>query len=68
MEIIDGKNGAYFRCKFDGTTEKMLDKKSQKKKMSKHEEKKLLKKINQEAEEVESPLAAALRMAMEKDK
>ncbi|WP_316486240.1 hypothetical protein, partial [Enterococcus faecium] len=25
MEIIEGKNGAYFRCKYDGTTEKLLD-------------------------------------------
>lgn len=44
MEIIDGKNGSYFRCKYDGTTEKMLDKKERSKKMTKHEERRLLKK------------------------
>lgn len=65
MEIIEGKNGAYFRCKFDGTTEKMLDKKDRNKKISKHEERKLMKKINQQSEPEESPLAAALRKAME---
>lgn len=32
MEIIEGKNGAYFRCKYDGTTEKLLDKKSRRRK------------------------------------
>lgn len=67
MEIIDGKNGSYFRCKYDGTTEKMLDKKERSKKMSKHEERRLLKKVNQEAEEQESPLAAALKAAMKKE-
>ncbi|MDH6363909.1 DNA topoisomerase-3 [Enterococcus sp. PF1-24] len=65
MEIIDGKNGSYFRCKYDGTTEKMLDKKAQKKKINKHEERQLLKKYNQADEEQESPLAAALKAAME---
>lgn len=65
MEIIEGKSGAYFRCKYDGTTEKMLDKKERKKKMTKHEERRLLKKYNQEDEEQESPLAAALKAAME---
>ncbi|SJZ41821.1 DNA topoisomerase-3 [Pilibacter termitis] len=64
MEIIEGSNGAYFRCKYDGTTEKMLDKSERKKKMSKHEERKLLKKINQESEPEESPLALALKKAM----
>ncbi|MGN8981737.1 DNA topoisomerase III [Enterococcus villorum] len=66
MEIIEGKNGAYFRCKYDGTTEKMLDKKEQKKKMTKHEERRLLKKYAQAEEPEESPLAAALKAAMEK--
>lgn len=65
MEIIEGKNGAYFRCKFDGTTEKMADKKERSKKLSKHEERRLMNKINQE-EPQESPLAAALKAAMEK--
>ncbi|WP_074800625.1 DNA topoisomerase III [Enterococcus mundtii] len=64
MEIIEGKNGAYFRCKFDGTTEKMLGKKEQKKKMTKHEERRLMKKYSQAEEPEESPLAAALKAAM----
>ncbi|MBO0430722.1 DNA topoisomerase III [Enterococcus sp. DIV0660C] len=64
MEIIEGKNGAYFRCKYDGTTEKMLGKKEQKKKMTKHEERRLMKKYSQAEEPEESPLAAALRAAM----
>lgn len=67
MEIIDGKNGAYFRCKYDGTTEKMSDKKARSKKMTKHEERRLLNKVNQEAEPQESALAQALKAAMEKD-
>ncbi|QED59525.1 DNA topoisomerase III [Enterococcus durans] len=66
MEIIEGKNGAYFRCKYDGTTEKMLGKKEQKKKMTKHEERRLIKKYSQADEPEESPLAAALKAAMEK--
>ncbi|MDR2832227.1 MAG: DNA topoisomerase 3 [Streptococcaceae bacterium] len=65
MEIIEGNNGAFFRCKYDGTTEKMLDKKDRNKKISKHEERKLMKKLNQQSEPEESPLAAALRKAME---
>lgn len=67
MEIIEGKNGAYFRCKFDGTTEKMLGKKEQKKKMTKHEERRLLKKYSQTEEPEESPLAAALKAALSED-
>lgn len=66
MEIIEGKNGAYFRCKYDGTTEKMLGEKEQKKKMTKHEERRLIKKYSQADEPEESPLAAALKAAMEK--
>lgn len=65
MQIIEGKNGAYFRCPHDGTTEKMLGKKARNQKISKHEERRLMKKINQESEPAESPLAAALRKAME---
>lgn len=64
MEILDGKNGAFFRCKYDGTTEKLLDKKEQKKKITKHEERRLMKKYSQAEEPAESPLAAALRAAM----
>lgn len=67
MEILEGKNGAYFRCKFCGTTEKMPDKKSSGKKMNAHETKRLMKKVNQEAEPLESPLAQALKAAMNKE-
>lgn len=67
MEIIDGKNGAFFRCKFDGTTEKMLDKQAKKKKMTKHEERRLVKKYSQAEEPEESPLAAALKAALNQE-
>jgi len=62
--IAKWKNGAFFRCKYDGTTEKMLGTKERKKKMTKHEERKLVKKYSQADEEVESPLAAALKAAL----
>ena len=68
MEIIEGKNGAYYRCKYDGTTEKMQTKAERKQKMSKHEEKRLLKKYSQENTEMESPLALALKAMMDEDK
>lgn len=58
MQIIDGPNGAYFRCRFDGTTEKMMDKKDRRKKISKHETQRLMKQLNQEDDDVESPFAA----------
>ena len=61
MEIIEGKNGTYYRCKYDGTTEKMQTKAERKQKMTKHEEKRLLKKYSQENTEMESPLALALK-------
>ena len=64
MLIVSGEKGEYFRCKHDGTTEKLGGKKG-KKKMSKHEERRLLKKINQDDEPQESALAAALKKAME---
>lgn len=65
MEIIEGKNGSFFKCKYCGISEKMLDKKAQKKKMTKHEERRLVKKYAQAEEEQESPLALALKAAME---
>ena len=64
MLIVSGEKGEYFRCKYDGTTEKLGGRKG-KKKMSKHEERRLLKKINQDDEPQESALAAALKKAME---
>ena len=66
MLIVEGKNGKYFRCKYDGTTEKMTVSKKNKK-MTKHEERRLLKKINQDDEPQESPLALALKAAMGKN-
>ncbi|EOT39890.1 DNA topoisomerase 3 [Enterococcus columbae] len=65
MEIIEGQNGAYYRCKYDGTTEKMPTKTERKQKMTKHEEKRLLKKYSQENSEMESPLALALKAMMD---
>ena len=66
MLIVEGKNGKYFRCKYDGTTEKMTVGKKNKN-MTKHEERRLLKKINQDDEPQESPLALALKAAMGKN-
>lgn len=66
MLIVEGKNGKYFRCKYDGTTEKMTVSKKNKK-MTKHEERRLLKKINQNNEPQESSLALALKAAMSKN-
>ncbi|MEQ3474425.1 DNA topoisomerase III [Enterococcus cecorum] len=68
MEIIEGKNVTYYRCKYDGTTEKMQTKAERKQKMTKHEEKRLLKKYSQENTEMESPLALALKAMMAEDK
>lgn len=68
MEIIEGKNGAYYRCKYDGTTEKMQTKTERKQKITKHEEKRLLKKYSQENTVMESPLALALKAMMAEDK
>lgn len=64
MLIVTGKNGDYFRCKYDGTTEKLTGGKKQKKKMTKYEERRLLKKINQDNEPQESALAQALKAAL----
>lgn len=64
MEIHDGKNGQFFRCKFCAITEKVESNQQRKKKISKHEEKKLLKQYSQPSEPEESPLALALKAAM----
>lgn len=67
MEIHDGKSGQFFKCKYCVITEKVATGQERKKKISKHEEKRLLKKYSQtEASEPdESPLALALKAAME---
>lgn len=66
MEILDGKNGAFFKCKYCGITEKIPDKKARNKKMTKQEERKLVKKYSKQ-EETESPLALALKAAMQQE-
>lgn len=65
MEIHEGKAGAYFKCKYCSITEKMMDKKDRHKKITKHEEKRLLKQYSQASEPEESPLALALKAAMQ---
>lgn len=63
MEILENKNGSYFKCKNCNITEKVEKKGSKNKKMTKHEERRLMKKYS-ETEEQESPLALALKAAM----
>lgn len=65
MDILENKNGAYFKCKRCNITEKLEKKGSKKKKMTKHEERRLLNKYNKQEEEQESPLALALKAAMQ---
>ncbi|MBS7576913.1 MULTISPECIES: DNA topoisomerase 3 [unclassified Enterococcus] len=60
MLIIDGSNGKYFKCKYDGTTEKLTGGKAGSKKVDKRETQKIMKKL-EKAAELESPLAAALK-------
>lgn len=60
MVIIEGKNGAYFKCQQCSITEKIPDKKERRQKMTKAEERRLMKKYS-EKEQLESPLAAALK-------
>ena len=65
MEIHEGKAGKFFKCKYCNVSEKMDNTKN--KKITKHETKRLMQKVNKEAqEEVESPLALALKAAMGK--
>lgn len=67
MVIVDGKNGSYFKCLTCGITEKMTGKGGKNKKMTKHEERRLMKKYSQAEEPAESPLATALKAAMKQD-
>lgn len=57
MVLVEGKNGAYFKCVTCSVTEKVTSQSEKKKKLTKHEEKRLLQKINQQQEVVESPFA-----------
>lgn len=66
MYVMDGKTGQYFKCPNCQLTEKMEGKAGRKKKMTKREEKRLLKKYS-EKETLESPLAAALKAALPQD-
>ncbi|MEG0254961.1 DNA topoisomerase 3 [Vagococcus sp.] len=63
MEILENKNGSYFKCKNCNITEKVEKKGTKNKKMTKHEERRLMKKYS-ETEEQESPLSLALKQAM----
>lgn len=69
MEIHEGKSGAYFKCKYCSITEKIPDKKEKKKKLTKHEERQLLKKYSKPEPKTEedNPFAQALKAAMKKD-
>lgn len=64
MVILENKNGSYFKCMTCNLTEKLEKQTKKNRKMSKHEERKLMKKMNQEEEEQESPLALALKAAL----
>lgn len=69
MEIHEGKSGAYFKCKYCTITEKIPDKKQKNKKLTKHEERQLLKKYSkpEPKSEEDNPFAQALKAAMKKD-
>ncbi|MGC6768366.1 DNA topoisomerase III [Enterococcus sp. LJL128] len=68
MVIIDGKNGSYFKCNTCSISEKIPDKKQRNKKITKHEERQLMKKYSQKEEPGESALAQALKAALGEDK
>ncbi|MCB5951969.1 DNA topoisomerase III [Enterococcus sp. BWT-B8] len=68
MVIIEGKNGAYFKCNQCSISEKIPDKKQHSKKMTKHEEKRLMKQYSKKKEPEESALAQALKAALGEDK
>ncbi|MBS4762330.1 DNA topoisomerase 3 [Carnobacteriaceae bacterium zg-ZUI252] len=61
MVQIDGKNGAYFKCQTCQISEKIENKSTKQKKVTKHEAKRLMQKINNDHIEVENPFAAALK-------
>lgn len=60
MVIIEGKNGAYFKCQNCSITEKIPSKQEKKKKMTKAEERRLMKQYSEKAQ-MENPLAEALK-------
>lgn len=67
MLLLEKNGQQYFRCKYDGTTEKLQGKKARSTKPTKHETRKVMKRLQQEADNEESPLAAALKAAMAKN-
>lgn len=62
MEIHNGKAGTYFQCRSCNVVEKASEKK---KKVSKHEERKLMKKYSADDSAVGNSLADALKAALE---
>lgn len=64
MLIMDNQKNAYFKCKYCSITEKMLDKKNKKQKLTKQEERRLMKKYTKSETPQESALAQALKAAM----
>ena len=64
MVVIEGKNGAYFKCNQCSISEKIPDKKQRSQKISKHEERRLMKQYSQKEEPEESALAKALKAAL----
>lgn len=63
MVILEGKNGTYFKCTTCSFSEKMNSQQKKAKKVSKREEKQLLKKYSQQQAPQESALAQALQAA-----
>ncbi|CAM3998506.1 DNA topoisomerase 3 [Catellicoccus marimammalium] len=59
MVIVEGEKGAYFKCQSCSLTEKIPDKKAKKQKMTKQEERRLMKKYSEKAP-AENPFASAL--------
>lgn len=67
MLIIEGQKGNFFKCPTCSITEKIADRQTKNKKMTKREEKQLLNKYSQK-DSGESALAAALKAAMSENK
>lgn len=66
MLIVSGEKGEYFRCKYDGTTEKLGGKKAKEDEQARRTS--LAEKINQDDEPQESALAAALKKPWKKNR
>lgn len=66
MLLLEKNNQPYFRCQYDGTTEKVSAGGKRSKKMTRRETNRVMKKLQAEQDEQESPLAAALKAALNK--